>query len=381
MFKPGTPQAAPGTLGAGPNAGMSNLGMSKQGMAKQGTSEPAVHEAEIHRQHVRLKIPIRADIDGISFQLDDWSLGGFGVDSAPPRFREGEIFPVALTLPFEDFELTIRLEAEMVYRLPERPRFGGRFTGMTRGQISLFRHIVDRYLTGEIASPDDVLVALGRESFGPARIPPLDEEGGGVRRVLGWLATALVGLAVLAALGWGAYERFYRIRVTDARIEVPVYRVTAPAAGEVTQQLAVRESVAEGQPIGRVAGPDGLIYELPSPCNCTLGRWQAGNGTTVAADAPVALMISNDVPLKVAARLPLDQARGLTTGTPVRLTLPGEPATRTGQIERIDLKASLDSLAGDRPATRGEQLVTVVVRPDEPLDFDLLGTPVIVDLR
>jgi hypothetical protein len=355
--------------------------MSKQGTSKQGLTEPPVHEAEIHRQHVRLKIPIRAGIDDVWFQVDDWSLGGFGVDGEPPKFREGEIFPVTLALPFEDFELTIRLEAEMVYRLPDRPRFGCRFTGMTRGQISLFRHIVDRYLTGEIASPDDVIVALGRESFGPARLPPVDEEGGALRRVLGWAVTGLVGLALVALVAWGAYQRFYRIQVTDARIEVPIYRVNAPVVGELNQLLAVRAPVSQGTPIGQVTGPDGRTYNLLAPCNCSIGDWQAADGAAVTAGSSVALLISNDVPLKVVARVPLEQGRTLIAGTPVRFTLPGEAATRTGQIEQIELKSSLEELMTGGSSARSTRMVPVTVRPDEPLDFDLLGTPVMVDLR
>jgi hypothetical protein len=355
--------------------------MSKQGTSKQGLTEPPVHEAEIHRQHVRLKIPIRAEIDDVWFQVDDWSLGGFGVDAEPPGFREGEIFPVTLALPFEDFELTIRLEAEMVYRLSDRPRFGCRFTGMTRGQISLFRHIVDRYLTGEIASPDDVIVALGRESFGPARLPLVDEEGGGLRRVVGWAVTGLISLALVALVAWGAYQRFYRIQVADARIEVPIYRVNAPVVGELNQLLAVRAPTSQGTPIGQVTGPDGRIYNLLAPCNCTIGDWQEADGAAVTAGSSVALLISNDVPLKVVARVPLEQARSLATGTPVRFSLPGEAATRTGQIEQIELKSSLEDLMSGGSPGRSNRLVPVTVRPDEPLDFDLLGTPVTVDLR
>ena len=350
-------------------------------MSKQSTSEPVVHEAEIHRQHVRLKVPIRAEIAGIVYQVDDWSLGGFGVDSEPPRFREGETFPVALTLPFEDFDLTVRLEAEMVYRLPDRPRFGCRFTAMTRGQISLFRHVVDRYLTGEIASPDDVLVVIGRDSFGAARPLPLDDEPGAGRRVLGWAVTALAGLGLVAVLAWGGYERFYRIRVADARIEVPVYRVTAPVTGELSRLIDTGASTSEGVPVGQVTGADGRAYNLASPCNCTIGKWENANGSGVVAGSTVALLVSNDVPLKVTARVPLDQARSLVPGTPVRLELPGEGGARTGQIERIELKSPLESLADTGPRAGNNRLVAVIVRPDEPLDYDLLGMPVTVDLR
>ncbi len=350
-------------------------------MSKLGTNEPVVHEAEIHRQHVRLKIPIRAEIDGAWYQVDDWSMGGLGVEAEPPRLREGEIFPIVLSLPFEDFELTLRLEAEMVYSLPERPRFGCRFTGMTKGQISLFRQMVDRYLTGEIASPGDVLVALGRESFQPPRMSGEEAAGGRARRAAGWLLAGLAGLALLSLLGWGAYERFYRIHITDARIEAPVYRVEAPVAGRL-ERLPVGQVVEAGTPIARVVGAADLAaYELRSPCLCTLGAWKVADGAGVAAGATAALLISADEPLKVAAMLPVDQAAALATGTPVRIRLPGEATDRSGQIERIELAVPLDELAGMRRAPPGPRLVPVVVRPDEPLPFDMLGVPVSVDLR
>lgn len=350
-------------------------------MSKLGTNEQVVHEAEIHRQHVRLKIPIRAEIDGIWFQVDDWSLGGLGIDAEPPRLREGETFPVTLSLPFEDFELTLRLEAELIYRLPERPRFGCRFTGMTKGQISLFRHVVDRYLTGEIASPGDVLVALGRESFQARRAAETEAPGSGARRLAGWALAGLAGLALVSLLGWSAYERFYRIHITDARIEAPVYRVTAPVAGQL-EYFPIGEIVEPGTPIARVIGGiDQLEYQLYSPCLCTLGKWQVQNGAGVAAGGTAALLISADVPLKVTARVPLDQAMGLVAGTPVRMEIPGETGRRTGQIERVVLAVPLEELASSRTAKSPNDRVSVIIRPDEPLAFDLLGTPVSVDLR
>ncbi|WP_027133937.1 PilZ domain-containing protein [Geminicoccus roseus] len=350
-------------------------------MSKLGTNEPVVHEAEIHRQHVRLKVPIRAEIGGAWFQVDDWSLGGIGIDAEPPRFREGEVFPVTLSMPFEDFELILRLEAEMVYRLQDRARFGCRFTGMTKGQISLFRQMVDRYLTGEIASPGDVLVALGRESFQPAR-PVAEEPGGGrAQRAAGWLAAGLAGLALVSLLAWGAYERFYRISTVDARIDAPVYRVTAPVAGRL-ERLPIGEILEVGTPIARVIGAADLSeYDILSPCLCTLGEWKVADGSGVAAGATAVLLISADQPLKVTAMLPIEQATQLAVGTPVRIDLPGEPASRSGQIERIDLALPLDEMVGARSPRPGSRFVPVVVRPDEPLAFDLLGTPVSVELR
>ena len=116
-----------------------------------------VHEAEIHRQHVRLRIPIVIEIDGTRFGVDDWSMGGFGIAGPITSRQPGERLSSRLIFPFEDFELTLRLEIQMVYILPELPRFGGRFVALSQGQLSLFRFIVDAYLSGELISGGDIL--------------------------------------------------------------------------------------------------------------------------------------------------------------------------------------------------------------------------------
>ena len=128
-----------------------------------------VHEAEVHRQHVRLKIPINVEIDGSAFTVDDWSMGGFGIFSEMTSRQPGERFPVKLIFPFEDFEVTLRLDCQMVYILEESTRFGCRFLGLSQGQLALFRYLVDAYLSGEIVSGGDILAIAGRENSAAVR--------------------------------------------------------------------------------------------------------------------------------------------------------------------------------------------------------------------
>src|ERR671912_1875415 len=127
-----------------------------------------VHDAEIHRQHVRLRIPIAVELDGTRFSIDDWSMGGFGVAGPIDSRQPVERFLVRLIFPFEDFELTLRLDAQMVYVLPDLPRFGCRFVALSQGQLTLFRYVVDAYLSGEIVSGGDILSVVGGDQAGEA---------------------------------------------------------------------------------------------------------------------------------------------------------------------------------------------------------------------
>src|SRR5512134_518893 len=95
-----------------------------------------VHEAEIHRQHVRLRIPIVVEIDGTRYGVDDWSIGGFGVAGPITSRQPGERYPARLIFPFEDFEITLRLDCQMIYVLPDGSRFGSKFLALSQGQVS-----------------------------------------------------------------------------------------------------------------------------------------------------------------------------------------------------------------------------------------------------
>ena len=95
-----------------------------------------VHEAEVHRQHVRLKIPISIEIDGTAFTVDDWSMGGFGIMADMTSRQPGERFGVKLVFPFEDFDVTLRLDCQMVYILEDSSRFGCRFLALSQGKVA-----------------------------------------------------------------------------------------------------------------------------------------------------------------------------------------------------------------------------------------------------
>ena len=129
-----------------------------------------VHESEVHRQHVRLKIPIQAEVDGIRYQVDDWSIGGFGVESVMTSRQPGERFPVKLIFMFEEFDMTMRFDARMVYADQDHGRFGCAFLGVSQQQMEVFRYLVDAYLSGEVVSAGDILQVRGRDSSAPARL-------------------------------------------------------------------------------------------------------------------------------------------------------------------------------------------------------------------
>lgn len=341
-----------------------------------------VHEAEVHRQHVRLKIPISVEIDGTVFTVDDWSMGGFGIMADMTSRQPGERFGVKLVFPFEDFDVTLRLDCQMVYILEDNTRFGCRFLALSQGQLALFRYLVDAYLSGEIVSGGDILAVTGRDNTAAIReraagFNPYAEEqtlGRRVKRIVGYglLGVATLGLAGL--VGLGIQERFFTVRAENAVIETPVVRLRAPVAG-ILAPLILPNLLSPGTPVARIETADGRFVRIESPCDCVLEEWLVTPGQYAEQGENVALLVAADQPLLVRAQVEFAKAMRLEVGDLALIEVPGRGEMR-GQVERVDFR---QRLAGTEPVpgeTSSRRLAQVVIRPDQPFEFEDLGSMV-----
>lgn len=342
-----------------------------------------VHEAEVHRQHVRLKIPIQVEIDGVRYQIDDWSMGGFGIESEVASRQPGEKFTAKLTFPFEDFDVAMRLDCQMVYVLSDASRFGCRFVALTKDQVALFRYLIDAYLSGEVVSAGDILSVRARDNTAQARLDALaadpfaaeDSTGRRIKRYAGYGLLGLAGLALAALVVLGVQERFLTLEATAAVVDAPIHRVRAPAAGSL-QPLTIGDPVRPGQTVAYVETLEFGVVPVLSPCACILLQWLALDGEYVQEGEAVLALAASDQPVTVRAEVPVGTVERLQIGDRAEIRLLGRGAPISGQIERIDTRLPL---VDGRPG--GRQVAQVVIRPDQPLALDDLGTPARVRFR
>lgn len=335
-----------------------------------------VHEAEVHRQHVRLKIPIGVEIDGTRYTVDDWSLGGFGVTSPITSRQPGERFAVRLIFPFEDFELSLRIDCQMIYRDEDTARFGCRFLALSQGQLTMFRYLVDAYLSGEIVSGGDVLAVLGRENGPEGRIqqqifdPFLREvtTGRRWRKRLGLGLMLLLGAGLAAAIAFGYQERFVVVTADEAVVEAPVFRLEAASAGTLSAAVDQEQILRPGDQVARIEAPGAPPVPLRSPCECVVHDWVVAPGQVAQVGTLVAVLVAADRPLVVRAELSPERAERLRVGQIAEITLIGRSDVYRGQIDTVDARIQLVDDEDGR-----QRRVTVVVRPDTPLDFGDLG--------
>jgi alginate biosynthesis protein Alg44 len=340
-----------------------------------------VHEAEVHRQHVRLKIPIGVEIDGTRYTVEDWSMGGFGVESEITSRRPGERFPVRVVFPFEDFEVSLRLDCQMVYITEDARRFGCRFLGLSLGQIGLFRYLIDAYLSGEIVSGGDILTVAGRENTAAARVHPLsfnpyaedESRGRRIRRYVGYGLLAALTLGLIGIVGVGIKDRYFTPEAETAAVEAPLFRVRAPLSGTLEASEA-RDLLRRGDVIGHVQTLDGQSAALESPCDCVMVDWLTRPGQYVETGEPVVVLAAADRPLVVRAQVELNVVDHLKIGDIAEITIPGRDGVLLGEIEKIDIKPQLTQLEPGQQTAMTRRLAQVIIRPDRPFVFDDLGS-------
>jgi len=345
-----------------------------------------VHEAEVHRQHVRLKIPIQVEIDGVRYQVDDWSMGGFGVESVMTSRQSGERFSARLFFPFEDFDMSMRFDARMVYADQEHGRFGCAFVSISQDQSALFRYLVDAYLSGEVVSAGDILqvrsrgnTAMGRQQRVEDLFPQEQTLSGSLKRYGVYAGFGIAGLALLAFVLFGIKERYFTIHATNAFVEAPVVQIRAPIAGRLISALRPGEPLVVGSLLGTLYGADGTSVSLQSPCDCSVLQDIGRNGQQYQLGDPLVTLIKTDQPPLIRVQLPLEDVERLQVGDRAEVRFPGRSELLFGQIERIDLKphlAALDRDNDDLPISR--RLAQVLIRPDQRLDAQDFGSLVSV---
>jgi len=345
-----------------------------------------VHEAEVHRQHVRLKIPIQVEIDGVRYQVDDWSMGGFGVESVMTSRQPGEKFSARLFFPFEDFDMSMRFDARMVYADQEHGRFGCAFVSISQDQAALFRYLVDAYLSGEVVSAGDILQVRSRENTAPARQQQVDDLfpqeqtlSASIKRYGVYAGFGLAGLALLAFVLFGIKERYFTIHASNAFVEAPVVQIRAPIAGRLISALRPGEPLVVGSLLGTLYGADGVSVSLESPCDCSVLQQVGRNGQQYQSGDPLVTLIKTDQPPMIRVQLPLEDVERLQVGDRAEVRFPGRSELLFGQIERINLKPHLAALDRDDdglPISRG--LAQVLIRPDERLEIQDFGSLVSV---
>lgn len=211
------------------------------------------------RRHHRVTAPLFVQIGGATHRATDWSLGGVRVDGFPGQIPAiGAEIPINLMLPFQGFDVSFEVKAEVVRTDPEERMFAVRFTEIGERERELMSHFIEELVKGSMVDVEETIqridVPVTPASLEPDR--PRSEEKTAVRRQLPVKTVAMSTFYLLAGVvlfGYASligYTNFYRMEVQTAVIQAPVETVVAQGDGRVEWQGAKPgDPVRAGDPV------------------------------------------------------------------------------------------------------------------------------------
>ena len=195
------------------------------------------------RRHHRVTAPLLVEYGGHRIRAADWSLGGLRITGFPGALPAvGSALDLVLTLPFQGFDVTFGVKAEVVRIDPDASMFAARYTVLGERERDLMQHFIEELVRGSMSDVEDTIqridVPVTPASLQPDVAPATAAARLPVRRMpvktIAVSAFYLVaGIAIFTYAAMLAYANLFRIEVQTAVISAPTETIVAQADGSV----------------------------------------------------------------------------------------------------------------------------------------------------
>lgn len=299
-----------------------------------------VHETERQRQFIRIVLPSTILIDKQEYRLLDLSIGGFKIahDKMTDALFEAGEQEVVLNFNFNQFSFKIDAYARPVYK--KNKEIGYKFTQIERQQLSLLRHVVKSYLSGQIMGVNDIISIVARTDYSePTRrrnvqeAPDLKQK---ISRAIPLILVTIIGIIMLFFIAGNIYENQRFIKSYSGIVDGDVFTLRADKDGVFESLLSDEAtSVKKDQDIGRFKASGRREVTLKSPCDCLIVQQSARNGEfKVMGEALYKLFPQNNTPY-ISTTIKSDQVERLKMANKVRARIHGEKNFRSGKLIQI----------------------------------------------
>jgi mannuronan synthase len=335
------------------------------------------HEAEVQRQHPRYRLPMRCLHGGAPVSVIDLSVGGIGIRTGVVDARPGDIVELVLIFPFNGYELTLPVRAEVRYVNQDLGRAGMRFVDVSPRQHNLLRFILDAYLSGEVVEAGDVLDVVSRRNEGKTREVPQRPKPQGLianiayhgRSIAGYGAIVGITLFLLGFIGTGVFQKMYMIPAQSALITADLVTVPAPSSGQLTFVAAGNE-VQAGEPLLTIQGPQGSSsIVIDSPCDCVIQARYNRPSSFVREGAPILVLREKTSTPYITASIPQSDVLRFYRGARAVVEYADGTLVRDVEIEPLPTYSDTDASAGR---------FLVKLSPGRELEDTAIGQPVSV---
>ena len=328
----------------------------------------AALSSDFDSEHPVIQMPFNAIIDGRLFEGDGISLVGARAKGLVSPQLEGEHRLVTLVFPFAGFNVTLPVEASLSTASSASGKLALRFTKPTGSHFIQLRHLINSYISGDIADVGSVLSTSAGSPRGAAKIKPTNSRST-ARLLSGLLKGLLITAASVALFGFVGSKIYERAFVAHATgVSLISKSSTALRAVSSGQLDFVDPNAAQGQVAYAVRTTSGDLVSISMPCDCVALPGALTAGATVLAGDAVMRVATADAATQVDATIPLEAYRALVAGATAQV----QPAN--GPVISATLQQGTVTVLRDSV----EDAVQVVLLPQADIDASLIGTPVSV---
>lgn len=197
------------------------------------------------RRHHRVTAPLFVVTGGERVRAADWSLGGLRVEAFPGELpATGANIPLDLTLPFQGFDVSFAVKAEVVRTNPTTGMFAVRFTEIGERERELMQHFIEELVRGAMTDVEDTIqridVPVTPASLQPdpkPSAPQIAKHLPPKRLPLKTMAISsayiLAGALIFIYAAVLGYTNFFRLEVKTAVITAPAVSIEAQVDGRV----------------------------------------------------------------------------------------------------------------------------------------------------
>jgi len=110
------------------------------------------------RRHHRITAPLFVDVAGWRVRAADWSLGGLRIVGFPDELPlAGDEIPLHLHLPFQGFDVSFDVMAEVVRSNSDNQSFAVKFTEVGEREGELMSHFIEELVRGSMSDVEDTI--------------------------------------------------------------------------------------------------------------------------------------------------------------------------------------------------------------------------------
>jgi len=199
-----------------------------------------MRERPCQRRHLRLTAPLFVTFEGQTIRARDWSLGGIGLAGVKGKLPHvGTKFELHLMLPFQGYDISFDVEAEVVRTDKKEALIGFQYVELPGRSYDLLSYFTEDLIRGQMGTIDDSICRIdvpvtpistkpsaNHISETPIRRLP-------IRTIAMSTLYILIGLLVFSHTAILIYSNFMRLEISSSVVSTQLQTLKMPMDGVI----------------------------------------------------------------------------------------------------------------------------------------------------